>query len=166
MDAVNNLDGTQLDEKVIKVEMHKGFFEGQQFGKGITGAQIRDENRIDYDGLRGGILDVAIEKANEKLSSPAVSNQPVSRYSSGGAYRGRGGGRGRGGARLSSGGGDRRFSGGEGRPSSGHIDRGDVQAGERSYAAESGGGRRDDDEDDYGRRKRRRDDDEDEDRER
>lgn len=54
IDAMATLDGTILDERVIKVEVDKGFYEGRQYGRGETGGQVRDEVRRTMDIERGG----------------------------------------------------------------------------------------------------------------
>ena len=55
VDAVNLLHNTVLDERVVKVEMDKGFHEGKQYGRGALGGQVRDELRDDYDEGRSGM---------------------------------------------------------------------------------------------------------------
>ena len=54
MSAVAHLNGTVLDERIIKVEVDKGFHEGRQYGRGTTGGQVRDEFREEFDEGRGG----------------------------------------------------------------------------------------------------------------
>ncbi|KAI6659073.1 Nuclear cap-binding protein subunit 2 [Oopsacas minuta] len=48
------LNGTKLDERVIRTDWDAGFIEGRQFGRGKSGGQVRDEYRRDYDPDRGG----------------------------------------------------------------------------------------------------------------
>lgn len=43
--AVANLSGTKLDGRVIRVELDAGFQPGRQFGRGVSGGQVRDERR-------------------------------------------------------------------------------------------------------------------------
>jgi nuclear cap-binding protein subunit 2 len=87
LNAVAALDAAVLDERVIKVEVDKGFHEGKQYGRGSTGGQVRDELRGDYDEGRGGYgLSVNANLGSIMASPP-----------SGGSWRGRGGGRGGGG---------------------------------------------------------------------
>lgn len=43
--AVSMISGTQLDGKVIRVELDAGFQPGRQFGRGMSGGQVRDEKR-------------------------------------------------------------------------------------------------------------------------
>ena len=50
--AVRFLHGTALDERLIKVELDKGFYEGRQFGRGPSGGQVRDDLRTTYDEVR------------------------------------------------------------------------------------------------------------------
>jgi len=49
------LSGTKLDERVIRVELDPGFEEGRQYGRSrLTGGQVRDDHRADFDEGRGG----------------------------------------------------------------------------------------------------------------
>lgn len=52
----NFLSETKLDNRVIRCEMDGGFREGRQFGRGLSGGQVRDDRRSkdDYDPGRGG----------------------------------------------------------------------------------------------------------------
>lgn len=57
MDAENSMryvNGTRLDDRIVRVDWDAGFIEGRQFGRGKSGGQVRDEYRTDYDGGRGG----------------------------------------------------------------------------------------------------------------
>ena len=53
-DSVKYLNGTVVDERVIRVDIDWGFKEGRQFGRGKSGGQVRDEFRLEYDSGRGG----------------------------------------------------------------------------------------------------------------
>lgn len=48
------VNGTRLDDRLIRVDWDAGFIEGRQYGRGKTGGQVRDEYRTDYDAGRGG----------------------------------------------------------------------------------------------------------------
>ncbi|KLO13508.1 RNA-binding domain-containing protein [Schizopora paradoxa] len=48
------INGTKLDERVIRCDLDLGYKEGRQFGRGKSGGQVRDEHRQDYDAGRGG----------------------------------------------------------------------------------------------------------------
>lgn len=48
------VNGTRLDDRLIRVDWDAGFVEGRQYGRGKTGGQVRDEYRTDYDAGRGG----------------------------------------------------------------------------------------------------------------
>ncbi|DAZ96330.1 TPA: hypothetical protein N0F65_008454 [Lagenidium giganteum] len=52
----NFVSETKLDNRVIRCEMDGGFKEGRQFGRGLSGGQVRDDRRSadDYDPGRGG----------------------------------------------------------------------------------------------------------------
>lgn len=48
------VNGTRLDDRIIRTDWDAGFVEGRQYGRGKTGGQVRDEYRTDYDIGRGG----------------------------------------------------------------------------------------------------------------
>ncbi|GLH04445.1 Nuclear cap-binding protein subunit 2 [Gryllus bimaculatus] len=48
------INGTRLDDRIIRTDWDAGFVEGRQYGRGKTGGQVRDEYRTDYDSGRGG----------------------------------------------------------------------------------------------------------------
>uniref|UniRef100_A0A0K0ELF0 Nuclear cap-binding protein subunit 2 n=1 Tax=Strongyloides stercoralis TaxID=6248 RepID=A0A0K0ELF0_STRER len=52
--AMRYINGTRLDERVIRTDWDAGYVEGREFGRGKHGGQVRDEYRQDYDQGRGG----------------------------------------------------------------------------------------------------------------
>lgn len=52
--ALMFINGTRLDDRIIRMDWDAGFVEGRQFGCGKTGGQVHDEYRTDYDLGRGG----------------------------------------------------------------------------------------------------------------
>ncbi|GAB6021637.1 Nuclear cap-binding protein subunit 2 [Chamberlinius hualienensis] len=52
--AMRYINGTRLDDRIIRTDWDAGFKEGRQFGRGKSGGQVRDEYRTDYDTGRGG----------------------------------------------------------------------------------------------------------------
>ncbi|KAI7903122.1 uncharacterized protein BX663DRAFT_509628 [Cokeromyces recurvatus] len=54
LDCMKYINGTKLDERVIRCDLDPGFREGRQFGRGKSGGQVRDEYRTEYDVGRGG----------------------------------------------------------------------------------------------------------------
>uniref|UniRef100_A0A1B6ML38 Nuclear cap-binding protein subunit 2 n=1 Tax=Graphocephala atropunctata TaxID=36148 RepID=A0A1B6ML38_9HEMI len=48
------VNGTRLDDRLVRTDWDVGFQEGRQFGRGRSGGQVRDEFRSDFDGDRGG----------------------------------------------------------------------------------------------------------------
>ncbi|KAJ8972073.1 hypothetical protein NQ317_019702 [Molorchus minor] len=48
------INGTRLDDRIVRTDWDAGFIEGRQYGRGKTGGQVRDEYRTDYDSGRGG----------------------------------------------------------------------------------------------------------------
>lgn len=47
--ALNLLNNTNLDDRIIRVDIDTGFVDGRQFGRGWSGAQKRDELTNKYD---------------------------------------------------------------------------------------------------------------------
>ncbi|EFX66775.1 hypothetical protein DAPPUDRAFT_231808 [Daphnia pulex] len=52
--AIRFVNGTRLDDRIVRTDWDAGFIEGRQYGRGKTGGQVRDEYRTDFDGGRGG----------------------------------------------------------------------------------------------------------------
>lgn len=52
--CVYYINGSRLDDRMIRVDWDAGFKEGRQYGRGKSGGQVRDEYRTDYDSGRGG----------------------------------------------------------------------------------------------------------------
>nr|XP_042115096.1 nuclear cap-binding protein subunit 2 isoform X1 [Peromyscus maniculatus bairdii]XP_042115098.1 nuclear cap-binding protein subunit 2 isoform X1 [Peromyscus maniculatus bairdii] len=52
--AMRYINGTRLDDRLIRTDWDAGFKEGRQYGRGRSGGQVRDEYREDYDAGRGG----------------------------------------------------------------------------------------------------------------
>jgi nuclear cap-binding protein subunit 2 len=54
--AVSMISGTQLDGKVVRVELDAGYQPGRQLGRGVSGGQVRDDKRLQqqqrYDTLK------------------------------------------------------------------------------------------------------------------
>jgi len=51
---VKYVNGTRLDDRIIRTDWDVGFRDGRQYGRGKSGGQVRDEYRVDYDPGRGG----------------------------------------------------------------------------------------------------------------
>ncbi|CAO3628182.1 unnamed protein product [Cunninghamella blakesleeana] len=54
LDCMKYINGTKLDERIIRCDLDPGFREGRQYGRGRSGGQVRDEYRSEYDAGRGG----------------------------------------------------------------------------------------------------------------
>jgi nuclear cap-binding protein subunit 2 len=54
LDCMKYVNGTKLDDRIIRTDLDAGFREGRQYGRGRSGGQVRDEYRQEYDGGRGG----------------------------------------------------------------------------------------------------------------
>mmetsp|Transcript_20401 Transcript_20401/g.24519 ORF Transcript_20401/g.24519 Transcript_20401/m.24519 type:complete len:255 (+) Transcript_20401:3-767(+) len=52
LDAISDLSGTMLGGKPIRVELDAGFKPGRQYGRGVTGGQVRDDRRKNNDPAR------------------------------------------------------------------------------------------------------------------
>lgn len=52
--GIRYINGTKLDDRIIRTDWDAGFIEGRQYGRGKSGGQVRDEYRTDYDSGRGG----------------------------------------------------------------------------------------------------------------
>mmetsp|Transcript_19570 Transcript_19570/g.27151 ORF Transcript_19570/g.27151 Transcript_19570/m.27151 type:complete len:253 (-) Transcript_19570:105-863(-) len=52
LDAISDLSGTMLGGKPIRVELDAGFKPGRQYGRGMTGGQVRDDRRKNNDPAR------------------------------------------------------------------------------------------------------------------
>lgn len=48
------INGTKLDERLIRCDLDPGYQDGRQYGRGKSGGQVRDEFREEYDAGRGG----------------------------------------------------------------------------------------------------------------
>jgi len=69
-DCVKYINGTRLDDRVIRTDWDVGFRDGRQYGRGKAGGQVRDEYRSDYDPGRGGY-----GKQVTPTSSPVVEKK-------------------------------------------------------------------------------------------
>lgn len=65
------INGTRLDDRIIRTDWDAGFVEGRQYGRGKTGGQVRDEYRTDFDPGRGGF------GKQGQQSSGVISGPPV-----------------------------------------------------------------------------------------
>ena len=60
--ALRYINGTRLDDRIIRTDWDAGFIEGRQFGRGKSGGQVRDEYRTDFDAGRGGYGQIVQQK--------------------------------------------------------------------------------------------------------
>jgi nuclear cap-binding protein subunit 2 len=91
LDAQKFVNGTKLDERVVRTDVDPGFQAGRQYGRGRSGGQVRDEHREDYDEGRGGwgarIREQELREQNTRdvydgsLSVPEGSHTYYSSYS-------------------------------------------------------------------------------------
>ncbi|KAJ3037517.1 nuclear cap binding complex subunit [Rhizophlyctis rosea] len=67
LDCMSFINGTKLDERIIRTDIDPGFTAGRQYGRGKSGGQVRDEHREDYDAGRGGYgANAAMRQAEEE----------------------------------------------------------------------------------------------------
>eukprot|EP00002_Diphylleia_rotans_P037328 TRINITY_DN8330_c0_g1_i1.p1 TRINITY_DN8330_c0_g1~~TRINITY_DN8330_c0_g1_i1.p1 ORF type:complete len:260 (+),score=49.30 TRINITY_DN8330_c0_g1_i1:68-847(+) len=66
-DCIKYINGTRLDDRIIRTDWDTGFAEGRQYGRGRSGGQVRDEYRQDFDPGRGGF-----SKNKVPVSEPIV----------------------------------------------------------------------------------------------
>lgn len=67
-DAENCLryvNGTRLDDRIVRTDWDAGFVEGRQLGRGKAGGQVRDEYRTHYDAGRGGFGTIVQQKLGD-----------------------------------------------------------------------------------------------------
>jgi len=67
------VNGTRLDDRLIRVDWDAGFIEGRQYGRGKTGGQVRDEYRTDYDAGRGGYGKLL----SQKIATPITASPTI-----------------------------------------------------------------------------------------
>ena len=60
--AMRYINGTRLDDRIIRTDWDAGFIEGRQYGRGKSGGQVRDEYRTDFDSGRGGYGKIVQQK--------------------------------------------------------------------------------------------------------
>eukprot|EP01088_Endostelium_zonatum_P006032 TRINITY_DN1813_c0_g1_i1.p1 TRINITY_DN1813_c0_g1~~TRINITY_DN1813_c0_g1_i1.p1 ORF type:complete len:221 (-),score=69.56 TRINITY_DN1813_c0_g1_i1:154-816(-) len=65
-DCVKYLNGTCLDERIVRVDWDPGFTEVRRYGRGKSGGQVRDEYRNTYDPGRGGY---SLSSSSDNISS-------------------------------------------------------------------------------------------------
>jgi len=63
--AMRYINGTRLDDRIIRTDWDAGFIEGRQYGRGKSGGQVRDEYRTDFDNGRGGYGKIVQQKLEQ-----------------------------------------------------------------------------------------------------
>lgn len=71
--CMNWINGSKLDDRLLRSDWDAGFFEGRQYGRGKHGGQVRDEYRTDFDPCRGGYGKIA---SSSVLDGGSVSDPP------------------------------------------------------------------------------------------
>lgn len=56
--ALNYVNNTVCDDRILRCDLDGGFLPGRQFGRGKTGGQRRDDYRMEYDPGRGDTEEV------------------------------------------------------------------------------------------------------------
>jgi len=70
--SIRYINGTRLDDRIVRTDWDAGFVEGRQYGRGRAGGQVRDEYRTDFDDGRGGYGIIMKQKSTFR-STPAAS---------------------------------------------------------------------------------------------
>ena len=84
-DAINcikYINGTKLDDRIVRTDLDPGFKDGRQFGRGRSGGQVRDEYRLTYDPGRGGwgpAMAEQPERVQAEMGEPAHHRPPKRR---------------------------------------------------------------------------------------
>lgn len=78
LQAVVHLSGTKLDGNVIRVELDAGFQPGRQYGRGVSGGQVRDDRRKrSFEGGGGGsnsnAVNVGAKRGRDQLLQSSLS---------------------------------------------------------------------------------------------
>ncbi|XP_075236038.1 cap binding protein 20 isoform X2 [Lycorma delicatula] len=66
------INGTRLDDRIVRTDWDAGFVEGRQYGRGKSGGQVRDEYRTDFDSGRGGYGKII----QQKIAPPEIGPYP------------------------------------------------------------------------------------------
>ncbi|EMR09021.1 nuclear cap-binding protein subunit 2 [Pneumocystis murina B123] len=81
LDCMKFINGTKLDDRVIRTDIDPGFREGRQYGRGRSGGQVRDEYRTEYDPGRGGWGYRRAEERQKNIQQKHRSDQDLNRLS-------------------------------------------------------------------------------------
>jgi len=78
-DCMRYINGTRLDDRIIRTDWDAGFKEGRQYGRGKSGGQVRDEYRTDYDIGRGGYGKIVNQRMGPDIreSDSVIPNKNV-----------------------------------------------------------------------------------------
>ncbi|KAH9361333.1 hypothetical protein HPB48_006895 [Haemaphysalis longicornis] len=71
--AMRYVNGTKLDNRVIRTDWDAGFIEGRQYGRGKSGGQVRDEYRTDFDSGRGGYGKLMVQRATPAAAAATAT---------------------------------------------------------------------------------------------
>ncbi|XP_074657629.1 nuclear cap-binding protein subunit 2-like [Tubulanus polymorphus] len=71
--SMRYINGTRLDDRIIRTDWDAGFKEGRQYGRGKTGGQVRDEYRTDFDSGRGGYGKIIVSKIPDSSPKKAIT---------------------------------------------------------------------------------------------
>eukprot|EP00545_Synedropsis_sp_CCMP1620_P008251 CAMPEP_0119024236 /NCGR_PEP_ID=MMETSP1176-20130426/31503_1 /TAXON_ID=265551 /ORGANISM="Synedropsis recta cf, Strain CCMP1620" /LENGTH=207 /DNA_ID=CAMNT_0006979473 /DNA_START=44 /DNA_END=664 /DNA_ORIENTATION=+ len=85
LQAVAHLTETKLDNRVIRVELDAGFQPGRQYGRGVSGGQVRDDRRNRHDPARSGQRHRPKWTPPEKVVTTATTTTDTSTNGGGGA---------------------------------------------------------------------------------
>ncbi|KAJ2819672.1 nuclear cap binding complex subunit [Coemansia erecta] len=77
LECMKYVNGTKLDDRIIRTDLDPGFREGRQFGRGRSGGQVRDEYRQEYDEARGGWGHMRAKQEDERRIQQEESYEAI-----------------------------------------------------------------------------------------
>ncbi|KAJ1679625.1 nuclear cap binding complex subunit [Spiromyces aspiralis] len=86
LNCLKYINGTKLDDRIIRTDLDPGFKEGRQFGRGRSGGQVRDEYRQEYDEGRGGWGHIRARQEAERRRRQNETYEPITTIPSGASH--------------------------------------------------------------------------------
>lgn len=87
LECMKYVNGTKLDDRIIRTDLDPGFKEGRQFGRGRSGGQVRDEYRQEYDEGRGGWGHMRAKQEEERRKQQDENYEAISSVPGGAELR-------------------------------------------------------------------------------
>ncbi|KAJ1922341.1 nuclear cap binding complex subunit [Mycoemilia scoparia] len=80
------VNGTKVDDRIIRTDLDPGFKEGRQYGRGRSGGQVRDEYRQEYDEGRGGWGHIRARQEAERRRHQEEHYEPITTIPAGASH--------------------------------------------------------------------------------